>query len=63
MEKLEKETRFLGEQLRKKLNMPVSEFDEAGSKFFKKVYWNPPRSGAFVTEKGTDGITRYKVLK
>ena len=62
MEKLEKETRFLGEQLRKKLNMPVSEIDEAGSKFFKKVYWNPPRQGNLVTEKDSEGRITYKTV-
>ena len=62
MEKLEKETRFLGEQLYKKLNMPVSEIDEAGSKFFKKVYWNPPRQGNLVTEKDSEGRITYKTI-
>ena len=43
--------------------LQIDDLSAEGSAFFKKVYWNPPRSGAFVTEKGTDGITRYKVLK
>ena len=61
-EKLEKETRFLGEQLHKKLNMPVSEIDETGSKFFKKVYWNPPRQGNLVTEKDSEGRITYRTI-
>ena len=60
--KLESETRNIGEQLRKKLNMPVSEIDETGSKFFKKVYWNPPRQGNLVTQKDSEGRITYKTI-
>jgi hypothetical protein len=62
-EKLWKETIRLGKELRTRLGLQIDDLSPEGSAFFKKVYWNPPRSGAFVTEKGTDGITRYKVLK
>jgi hypothetical protein len=62
-EKLWNETVRLGKELRSRLGMQIDDLSAEGSAFFKKVYWNPPRSGAFVTEKGTDGITRYKVLK
>ena len=62
-EKLWNETVRLGKELRNKLGLQIDDLSAEGSAFFKKVYWNPPRSGAFVTEKGTDGITRYKVLK
>ena len=62
-EKLWNETVRLGKELRSRLGLQIDDLSVEGSAFFKKVYWNPPRSGAFVTEKGTDGITRYKVLK
>ena len=62
MAKLERETIRLGEQLRKKLKMPVSEFDAEGSKFFKKVFWNPPRQGNLVTEKDSEGRITYKTV-
>ncbi len=62
-EKLLKESLRLGKELRSKLGLQLGDLGPNDSAFFKKVYWNPPRSGAFVTEKGQDGITRYKVLK
>lgn len=61
-EKLEKETERLGIELNKKLNIPVSEFNAEGSKFFKKVYWNPPRMGNLVTEKDSEGRIKYKTI-
>ena len=57
------ETVRLGKELQSKLGMQIDNLTAEGSAFFKKVYYNQPRSGAFVTEKGQDGITRYKVLK
>tara|TARA_B100001094_G_scaffold239918_1_gene235469 strand:+ start:4295 stop:5299 length:1005 start_codon:yes stop_codon:yes gene_type:complete len=61
-EALEKETERLGVELNKKLNIPVSEFNAEGSKFFKKVYWNPPRMGNLVTEKDSEGRIKYKTI-
>jgi hypothetical protein len=61
-EKLLKETLYLGDQLRKKLNIPVAELDAEGSTFFKKVYWNPPRMGNLVTEKDSEGRITYKTI-
>jgi hypothetical protein len=52
----------LGQQLKKKLNIDVAEFDETGSRFFKKVYWNPPRMGNLVTEKDSEGRIKYKTI-
>ncbi len=61
-ETLEKETERLGVELNKKLNIPVAEFNAEGSKFFKKVYWNPPRMGNLVTEKDSEGRIKYKTI-
>ena len=51
----------LGNTLRKKLNIPITELDETGSRFFKKVYHNPPRSN-LVTEHDAEGRIIYKTI-
>ena len=61
-QKLLKETERLGTELRRKLNIPIAEIDEEGSKFHKKVYYNPPRS-MLVTEKDDQGRIIYKSIK
>tara|TARA_B100001057_G_scaffold477077_1_gene545860 strand:+ start:983 stop:1978 length:996 start_codon:yes stop_codon:yes gene_type:complete len=60
-DKLLTETMNLGDSLRKKLNIPVAEIDESGSKFFKKVYYNPPRS-TLITEKDSQGRIKYRSI-
>ena len=51
----------LGNSLRKKLNIPVAEIDESGSSFFKKVYYNPPRS-TLITAKDSQGRIKYRSI-
>tara|TARA_B100000989_G_scaffold120888_1_gene89196 strand:- start:26340 stop:27332 length:993 start_codon:yes stop_codon:yes gene_type:complete len=59
--KLNIESERLGDELRKKLKIPLAELDSDGSKFFKKVYYNPPRS-TLVTEKDDNGRIIYKTV-
>ena len=61
-QKLSEETERLGTELRRKLNIPIAEIDEEGSKFHKKVYYNPPRS-TLITEKDDQGRIIYKSIK
>lgn len=42
----------IGQQLKDDLHLDVAELTPTQSKFFKKVYVNPPRVGAMVTENG-----------
>ena len=62
MNKLTAETIRLGDELRKKLNIPIADLDSNSSKFFKKVYYNPPRS-MLVTERDSQGRIIYKSIK
>lgn len=43
--------KWLGQQLRTKINLPVADLDAAQSKFFKEVWINPPRTHNALTEK------------
>lgn len=61
-DKLLASTIDLGDKLRKKLNIPIADIDADGSRFFKKVYYNPPRS-MLVTEKDSQGRIKYKSIK
>ena len=61
-DKLLASTIDLGDKLRKKLNIPIADMDADGSRFFKKVYYNPPRS-MLVTEKDSQGRIKYKSIK
>ena len=51
-EDMKKHSFEIGEKLRKDLHLPIAELDPDQSRFFKKVYHNPPRVGAMVTENG-----------
>jgi hypothetical protein len=62
LNKLKLASTELGKTLKKKLNIDVSEMDATASKFFKKVYWNPPRMGNLVTEKDSEGRIMYKTI-
>ena len=48
---IEANTKWLGEQLRTKINLPVADLDATQSKFFKEVWINPPRTHNALTEK------------
>lgn len=43
--------KWLGQQLRTKINLPVADLDATQSKFFKEVWINPPRTHNALTEK------------
>jgi len=60
-DKLLKETAEIGDKLKRKLNIPIAEIDEDGSKFFKKVYYNPPRS-TLITERDSQGRIKYRSM-
>mgnify|MGYP001172308414 FL=1 len=53
-DKLKNKTVELGEDLRGKLDLEISDLDWTGSRFFKKVYKNPHRLGAMVREDQVD---------
>tara|TARA_B100001094_G_scaffold326974_1_gene384166 strand:+ start:5116 stop:6093 length:978 start_codon:yes stop_codon:yes gene_type:complete len=53
-DKLKAKTVELGEDLRGKLDLEISDLDWTGSRFFKKVYKNPHRLGAMVREDQVD---------
>jgi hypothetical protein len=61
-DKLKTASMDLGQSLKKKLNVDVAEMDATASRFFKKVYWNPPRMGNLVTEKDSEGRIMYKTI-
>ena len=48
-DKLLKETAEIGDKLKRKLNIPIAETYEDGSKFSKKVYYNP--RSTLITER------------
>ena len=52
--KLKAKTVELGEDLRGKLDLEISDLDWTGSRFFKRVYKNPHRLGAMVREDQVD---------
>ena len=60
--KLWNETVRLGKELRNKLGLQIDD-PKCRRSYLKKFIGIPSDPGAFVTEKGTDGITPYKVLK
>jgi len=43
-------SRELGVEIKRHLDLPIADLDEDGSKFFKAVYTNPARMGAFIRE-------------
>lgn len=47
------QTKDLGNILRLKLNLPVADFDDEQSRFFKTVWSNPPRFNSMVKELDT----------
>ena len=49
-DKLKEETVRLGTELRGVLDLEISDLDNTGSRFFKKVYKNPHRLGAMIKE-------------
>ena len=53
-EKLMAEIKRLGEEIRLRLNMPVSDLDAVQSQFFKDVWVNPPRFDVNIREQDTD---------
>jgi len=54
---LEAETRALGQIVTNELGFEMAELDQAGSKFFKKVYTNPARVAPLVKEDDvTNGV-------
>lgn len=59
--KLKERIQDLGDDLRFRLNMNISEFDETQSKFFKSVYTNPLRTNIMITEDMIDDY--YKNLE
>ena len=52
--KLKAKTVELGDDLRGKLDLEISDLDWTGSRFFKRVYKNPHRLGAMVREGQVD---------
>jgi hypothetical protein len=45
------ESNKLGEKIRLNLNLPIADFDQSQSKFFKEVWTNPPRTNTALTER------------
>jgi hypothetical protein len=45
------ESNKLGDDIRLKLNLPIADFDQSQSKFFKEVWTNPPRTNTALTER------------
>jgi len=45
------ESNELGEKIRLNLNLPIADFDQSQSKFFKEVWTNPPRTNTALTER------------
>jgi hypothetical protein len=45
------ESNELGEKIRLNLNLPIADFDQSQSKFFKEVWTSPPRTNTALTER------------
>ena len=50
LEKLQKETRRIGGDLRSELAIEIADLDEYGSRFFKETYINPARTAPLIRE-------------
>lgn len=57
-EELLSETIRIGDKLKQELHLTLTLYDEEGSKFFKKVYTNPPRVSASITEREIDQLIK-----